>query len=95
MPAGSLRPWTLHTGVGADTILGVAPTDQQIARALVHDAQLFLIASADGPSEHELALVRGLLDLAEKVLAGTATDADRAQAAEIVHPSTRDNYLQG
>lgn len=65
-------------------------TDQELVRALVHDA-LMLCDGAAGDSE--IRRIRGLLGLAEVLLADKASAEERASVYEVVHPSTRSHFL--
>jgi hypothetical protein len=69
--------------------------DVQRAYALVHDGGLLFIGAPEGPSPHELDVIREELSLAEKLLGGHADDADRARVGEIVHPATASNFRLG
>ncbi len=67
------------------------PSDQELARALVHDANRYL--SSDSPDqigrESHFNHVKEELGLAEKLLAGEANDEDRALVADLVHSQVR------
>lgn len=66
-------------------------SDQELARALVHDANRYL--TTDSPDqigrESHLNHVKEELGLAEKLLAGEANVEDRALVADLVHPDVR------
>ncbi len=70
------------------TIAVMPPSDHELARALVHDANRNL--STDSPDqidrESHLNHAKEELGLAEKLLAGEANDEDRALVADLVHP---------
>ncbi len=67
------------------------PSDHELARALVHDANRYL--SSDSPDqigrESHINHVKEELGLAEKLLAGEANDEDRALVADLVDLQVR------
>jgi len=67
------------------------PSDQELARALVHDANRYLStdSSDNVRRESELNHVKEVLGLAEKLLAGEANAEDRALVGDLVHPEVR------
>ena len=73
----------------------MATNDDALVRALVHDAHVILTSD----TEHNLARERDLdhvkagIALADKILAGSASEADKASVAGFVHPSVRGLYL--
>jgi hypothetical protein len=71
------------------------PPDQELARALVHDANRYL--STDSPNsvrrESDLNHVKEAMGLAEKLLAGEASAEDRALVGDLVHPEVRSLLL--
>ena len=67
-------------------------TDDQLVRALVHEAYM-QFQGEDAPSPVELTRTRRFIVLAELLLAGAADDSDRAEVYEILHPSTVHHYL--
>jgi HD superfamily phosphodiesterase len=71
------------------------PSDSELVRALVHDANRYL--STDSPSnvrrESDLNHVKEVLGMAEKLLAGEATDEDRALVGDLVDPQVRSVLL--
>ena len=71
------------------------PSDNELALALVHDANRRL--SADSPyeigRESQLNHVKEGLGLAEKLLAGEANDEDRALVLDLVQPDVRTQLL--
>jgi len=71
------------------------PSDQELVRALVHDANRYL--STDSPDsvrrESDLNHVKEDLGLAEKLLAGEASDEDRALVLDLVEPRVRSLLL--
>jgi hypothetical protein len=73
----------------------LSPEDIKLARALVHDAEVKLngSSSADHGHDQELQGVHRVVSLADKILAGKASDEDRALVPELVHPSVRSLYL--
>jgi hypothetical protein len=72
-----------------------AHSDEELARALVHDAHVILDSDAPGNlgREDELDHVKRGIRLADKLLAGTATDEERASVGDFVHPQVRSLYL--
>ena len=68
--------------------------DINLVSALVHDANVIL--GSDDPDnvgrEGDLDGVKVRLRMAEKILAGNATDADRSAAANQVHSQTNDLF---
>lgn len=64
-------------------------TDTQLVYALVHDANLLLV----GSGETDIKRCRQLLTLAESILGGSATAAERSSVYELLHPSTVHHYL--
>jgi hypothetical protein len=72
------------------------PTDDDtLVRALVHDAHVMLTSDAPGnlAREGDLDRVKKGIALADKILEGAASDADRASVADFVHPQVRSLYL--
>jgi hypothetical protein len=70
-------------------------SDDVLVLALVHDANVKLLgldASSLGLDD-DLNDVRQSTHMAEKILSGKATDEDRAQVSESVHPQVRSLYL--
>jgi hypothetical protein len=69
--------------------------DEKLAHALVHDANIKLqgASSASVGLDAELDNVRAVLRLAEKLLHGSATDDDRAEVPNVVHPQVKSLYL--
>lgn len=65
--------------------------DENLVTALVHDANVIL--GSDDPDnvgrEAELDGVKQSIRLAEKILAGKATEAEKASVKDKVHPQTR------
>lgn len=70
------------------------PDDRNRVSALVHHANVIL--SSDQPDnfdrESDLDNVKRSLRLADKLLAGTATEEDRRTASDQVHPSVRSQF---
>ena len=69
-----------------------AHTDEQLVRALVHDAFID-VQTLDSLSQVELARTGRFVTLAELLLSGATDDSHRAEALEILHPSTVHQYL--
>jgi hypothetical protein len=67
------------------------PSDNELALVLVHDANRYLSTdSADSVRrESDLEHVKEVLGMAEKLLAGDATDEDRALVADLVQQRAR------
>jgi hypothetical protein len=97
---GAVPPWAVG-GTAAGPIpassirvcqpLAMTAEEENLVRALVHDANVIL--GSDAPDnvgrEGELDGVKEELRLAEKVLNGNATDAEKTSVRELVHPQTR------
>jgi hypothetical protein len=73
----------------------MAPSDSELVRALVSDANRYLSAdSRDSVTrESDLNHVKEVLGMAEKLLAGEANDEDRALVGDLVHPQVRSLLL--
>lgn len=71
------------------------PGDETLVRALVHDANIRLVGSSGADLGHDgdLDAIRRVLAVAEKILAGTASDEEKVSVPEIVHPQVRSFYL--
>ena len=67
-------------------------TDQELARALIHEVNVMWTSSGQN-SEEDTKRMRDMTHLAEIILAGNADDADRNRVYETVHPSTVSHYL--
>jgi hypothetical protein len=72
----------------------VTPEDENRVAALVHHANV--IFTSDGPQnagrENDLADIKRALQLAEQILSGHASEAERQSAGELVHPQVRSLY---
>lgn len=73
----------------------MTPDDEKLVLALVHDANVMLTGSSSNDLGHDTDLdqVRGVLQMAEKLLSGNATDEDRTSVPNLVHPQVRSLYL--
>jgi hypothetical protein len=71
------------------------PGDEQLVRALVHDANVRLTGSSAEDLGHDgdLDAVRQVLAVAEKILNGKASAEEKASVPNIVHPQVRSLYL--
>ena len=67
-------------------------SDQQLALALVHDAHL--LCAPEPLREAEVEQIRKMLHIAELLLGENATDEERAEVYEILHPATLHLYLR-
>ncbi len=69
-------------------------SDVRLAEALLHHANVILMS--DDPEnlgrEGDLDNVKASTKLAEKILAGDATAADRQRVGDLVHPQVRSLY---
>jgi hypothetical protein len=69
----------------------VTADDQILMQALLHHANV--VFSSDAPEnvgrERELDNIKESTKLAERILAGNATDEDKQRVAQLVHPSVR------
>ncbi len=61
--------------------------DSKLLRALVHDAYLRSDSGKEVEEVHEM------IGIAEAVVTGTVTAAQRRQARDVIHPSTVSLYL--
>jgi hypothetical protein len=69
----------------------VAASDYQLVRALVHDASVYL--QSHGPDDDALGHVQAGIALADRILAGNATDAEKESVADFVAQQVRTLYL--
>lgn len=74
--------------------LSMNSADTKLVGALLHHVNI--IFSSDAPEnvgrEGELDNIRECAKLAENVVNGTATDDDKASAADLVHPQVSNTY---
>lgn len=68
------------------------PDDRNRVSALVHHANVILSSDQPDNFDRESDLVKRSLRLADKLLAGTATEEDRRTASDQVHPSVRSQF---
>ena len=70
-------------------------SDYQLVRALVHDASVYLQSHGpdDDAREKDLGHVQAGIALADRILAGNATDTDKESVADFVAPQVRTLYL--
>jgi hypothetical protein len=67
-------------------------SDQELLRALVHDAHL-LASTAGEIHEHDAAVIKEQLGIAEEILAGVVTEEGRRRVYDLLHPATLNLYL--
>jgi hypothetical protein len=74
---------------------GMTASDERLVRALVHDASVCLQAHGPGDEarEGDLVHVQTGIGLADRILAGSATDLEKDSVADFVHPQVRSLYL--
>jgi len=70
-------------------------SDYQLVRALVHDASVYLQSHGpdDDAREKDLGHVQAGIALADRILAGNATDTEKESVADFVAPQVRALYL--
>jgi len=70
-------------------------SDHQLLCALVHDASVYLQSHGpnDDDRETDLRHVQSGIALADKILAGNATDVEKESVADFVAPQVRTLYL--
>ena len=70
-------------------------SDYQLVQALVHDASVYLQSHGpdDDAREKDLGHAQAGISLADRILAGNATDTETESAADFVAPQVRAPYL--
>ena len=70
-------------------------SDNRLVQALVHDASVYLQSHGpdDDARERDLGHVQAGIGLADRILAGNATDKEKESVADFVAPQVRTLYL--